>query len=270
VGLGTLTLTGINTYTGSTLVSAGSLALSEPGSIAATTNITIAAGAILSVSGRADTTLTLSAGQLLQGNGTLAGSLVVSPGATLTAGTNSASTGTLTVTNTSALGGATWMKLDRTAGTNDVLIAAGITNGGTLILSNISAPLQAGDSFQLFNAPGYDGSFITIVPATPGAGLGWNTNSLAVNGVLSVVSVLIPHPSITSVSLAGGNLVFSGTNGTPGGNFYLLESTNLTLPRANWTVAATNQFSAAGTFNLTNAVNPAKPALFYLLAVPTL
>jgi len=270
-----LTLTATNTYTGSTLVIGGALRLwpnamtASEGLLSGSTNIVVAAGATLDVSAKSDPTLTLASAQLLQGDGTLAGNLVVGPGATVSAGTNSVSTGTLIVTGAASLDGAAWMKIDPSAGTNDVLAAASITNGGTLSLNSVSGPFHAGQSFQLFNASSYTGAFSALQPATPGAGLGWNTNSLAVNGVLSVVSVVVPQPVITSVGLAGGNLVFSGTNGNPGGNYYLLESTNLTLPRANWTVAATNQFSLTGTFSLTNSLDPAKPALFYLLAVPT-
>jgi autotransporter-associated beta strand protein len=50
-GAGTLTLTGNNTYTGPTTISAGILALSGSGSIASTRNINIGNGAIFDVSG---------------------------------------------------------------------------------------------------------------------------------------------------------------------------------------------------------------------------
>ena len=68
------------------------------------------------------------------------------------------------------------MKLN--GASNDGLSAGGtLTYGGTLTLTNISAPLAAGNSFTLFSAAGYSGSFATISPATPGAGLAWNTNN---------------------------------------------------------------------------------------------
>ena len=45
--------------------------------------------------------------------------------------------------------------------------------------------LAAGDTFKLFNAATYVGSFATITPS-PGPGLIWDASQLAVNGTLSV------------------------------------------------------------------------------------
>ena len=271
----TLTLTATNTYTGNTVVNAGAIALTidgsgSEGSISSSSNILIAAGATVDASARSDATLTIVPGQGLQGNGTVAGNLAVSPGATLSAGTDSTSIGTLTVTANAVLQGTASMKLNRTGATNDVLSAASISFGGALVITNISASaLQAGDSFQLFAAPALAGTFSSITPATPGFGLAWNTNNLAVSGVLSVVSTVVARPRITGFNLSAGNLILSGTNGSPNASFYVLQSTNVALPVGNWTVAATNRFDSSGNFNITNVVDVNKPKLFYLLQVPT-
>jgi autotransporter-associated beta strand protein len=271
----TLTLTGTNTYTGNTVVNAGTIALTiagtgSEGSISTSSSILIAAGATVDASARSDGTFTIAPSQDLQGNGTVAGNLTVSPGAAVSGGTNSVSVGTLTVTANAALQGTTLMKLNRAGATNDMLAAASITFGGTLALTNVSASaLQAGDSFQLFAAPSLAGAFSSLTPASPGFGLAWNTNNLAVNGVLSVVSTVVAQPRITSFNLSGGSLVLSGTNGSPNATFYLLQSTNVALPVASWTSALTNHFDANGNFSVTNAVDVNKPKLFYLLQVPT-
>lgn len=68
-GLNTLTLTGVNTYTGKTTVEAGTLALAGTGSIAASTTLDIKGGAVLDVS--AATGWTLGAGQSIRGAGSL-------------------------------------------------------------------------------------------------------------------------------------------------------------------------------------------------------
>src|SRR5262249_20645458 len=160
--------------------------------------------------------------------------------------------------------------LNPPSSTNDVIAVidgASMTYGGTLTLTNISlSPLQAGNSFLLFSAASYAGAFAAFVPATPGAGLVWNTNNLAVNGVLSVSGAALPR--FTTVIPSGTNLVFNGTNGTPNAAFYVLQSTNITLPRINWTIAATNHFDGSGNFNFTNAADSAIPRRFYLLEVP--
>jgi len=78
--------------------------------------------------------------------------------------------------------------------------------------------------------------------------------------------ILLPPPlAIGSVSVNGGNLVFSGTGGTAGTNYYVLVSTNLELPFNLWMVIATNSFDNQGNFIFTNSIDPAQAGLFYLL-----
>ena len=71
----------------------------------------------------------------------------------------------------------------------------------------------------------------------------------------------------SSVNFSGGNLVMSGTGGLTGLNYYVLASTNLTVPWSNWTRLATNQFNGGGNFNFTNANTNSAPR-FFLLQVP--
>jgi hypothetical protein len=75
-------------------------------------------------------------------------------------------------------------------------------------------------------------------------------------------------PSFGSVTVTASNLTVSGSGGTTNGNYYLLTSTNLALPRTNWPRIATNAFDATGNFRFTNAINPAQPAQFFLIRTP--
>lgn len=254
-----------NTYQGITDIRSGMvLALIGNGSISSSTPISLASGATLAVTNRNDGTLTLANGQTLQGSGTVQGNLAALAGSTVAPGT-SAATGTLNVSGNATLNGNTVMKLN--GASNDGLSAGGaLTYGGTLTLTNISAPLAAGNSFTLFGASAYSGSFATIAPATPGPGLAWNTNNLTVNGSISVVSAAAPVPRITSIGLSGATLTIQGTNGTPNGQYVLLQSTNVALPLSQWTPALTNSFNGSGNFNLsTNIVNPSSPREFYII-----
>jgi hypothetical protein len=72
-------------------------------------------------------------------------------------------------------------------------------------------------------------------------------------------------PVIGSVTMSGGDLVFSGAGGIPGGTFYVLTSANLLLPLANWTLTTTNRFDGGGNFSVTNPINTDSPQQFYLL-----
>jgi hypothetical protein len=252
-----------NTYQGITDIRSGmELALIGNGSISGSTNISLAASATLDVSGRADQRLTLALGQTLQGNGTINGNLTVGAGAAVLPG-GAGTIGTLTVTNAVALSGTTLMDLNQTAGTRDQITCASIIYGGTLSLTNLAGTLAAGNSFKLFNASSYNGSFANITPATPGSGLTWDTSQLNTVGVINVVTSGGSGPVIGSTMVSGGNLIFSGTGGTAGGNYAVLTTTNLTTPLTNWTSLATNSFDGAGAFSITNAISAGTPQQFY-------
>jgi autotransporter-associated beta strand protein len=269
-----------NTYSGPTVIGGSlTLALSGNGSISDSSLIFLGGSNptndSLDVGGRPDQTLTLASGQTLAGVGGVGGSLVVSAGATLSpAGTNvtlgitegTNSTGTIVISNAVTLNGTTVVKLNGSGINDEVVAGGGITYGGTLNLVNISgAPLANGNSFQIFSAASYSGSFANITPATPGAGLAWDISQLN-SGIISVV---VPsQPVISSTEVSGGNLIFSGTNGVANGTYYVLASTNLATPLTNWTVLSTNTFGAPGTFTVTNAINPGTPQLFYLIQLP--
>jgi len=95
-GTGILILRGSNTYSGTTTVAAGTLALSGEGSLARSVTITVGTGATLDVLGITDALLALPAGQAIGGNGALAGSLFFESGSKFLFST----TDTLTVTGT--------------------------------------------------------------------------------------------------------------------------------------------------------------------------
>jgi len=267
-----------NTYTGPTIIgSSGNtpeVALTGSGSISHSSLIffggTNPVVAHIDVSGRSDQTLTLASGQTLAGIGGINGSLVVSPGATISpAGTNTTigittganSTGAIGVANSVTLNGTTVIKLNGSGVSDEVESAAGITYSGTLSLVNISgSALAAGNSFQILSAPHYTGSFASITPATPGSGLAWDTSQLNSGGLLNVIAA---GPVISSTTVSGGNVIFSGTGGPDNGTFYVLTTTNLLTSGTNWSILSTNSFNASGGFNVTNAINPGTPQRYY-------
>jgi fibronectin-binding autotransporter adhesin len=263
IGAGTLTLRGVNTYFGNTLINTGTVALVSSGSIANSSSITLASGTVLDVSGRSDGKLTLANGQSLGGSGTINGSLTVNPGATLSPG---GSIGILTVSNAVVLQGTIVMELDAQSNTNDVLRSATtITYGGTLTLTNVNGSYAAGQSFGLFSAPGYSGAFTNITPAIPALNLGWDTHTLTNDGTLRIVSQPTPPPRISNVGLIGTNLVLAGADGVPGWPYHLLTSTNLGVPLTDWTVQLTSTFNGGGEFLITNALNTGELNRFYAL-----
>jgi autotransporter-associated beta strand protein len=244
-GIGTLTLTATNTYSGITLVNGGTLLVN--GSLA-TSAVTVATNATLG------------------GNGTINSNVAVNPGGTISPGT---SIGVLTVTNNVNLQGRTFMEISKTSNTNDRLrsILGSITYGGTLTVTNLAGTLQGGESYRLFEATNYPGSFTAFELPPLAPGMSWNTSALASSGTISVNGALAPL-SITGVAQFGTNIVFSGSGGTANGQYIVLASTNVTLPRSNWTRLLTNQFDGSGNFSVTNTVDPNIPNRFYLLQLP--
>jgi autotransporter-associated beta strand protein len=259
ISSGTLELAGTNTYAGNTSVTAGTLALIGSGSISGSASISVSSGATLDASGRTDGQLTLNSGQTLTGTGSINGNVMISPGATISPGS---ATGTLTVKNLLMLGGSALLSINHTSHANNLIQAASVAYGGTLSLTNLGGTLAPGDSFKIFNASTYSGSFSAVTPAAPGTGLVWDLSQLTNTGT---VKVLKPSPVISTFSLSGLNLVVAGSNGGPGGTYWLLGSSNLNLPASNWMVIATNAFDSNGGFIYTNPIDPSAPQFFYML-----
>ncbi len=103
------------------------------------------------------------------------------------------------------------------------------------------------------------GSYTVSLTVT-GSG-GSNTSTLA-NYV-----VVKPKAALGEVTLAGGKLVFSGTNGPAGQQYRILTTTNVALPLAGWTPVWTNIFAADGSYSYTNTPG-AGAAGFFLLVSP--
>src|SRR5207249_1785314 len=161
---GRLVLTGTHSYTGATTVSAGALLVNG---VIGASPVTVTAG-------------------ILSGNGLIQGPVTIQPAGRLAPG---ASIGVMTIANSLTLSGVTIMELNAATGTNDLV--RGLTSviyGGTLTLSNLAGTITASNAFKLFSATSYRGAFAALTPASPGQGLAWNTNTLAADGTLRVVS----------------------------------------------------------------------------------
>jgi autotransporter-associated beta strand protein len=212
--------------------------------------------------------ITVQSGGAVGGNGT--GANVVGSTVTVQAGgrlePGNLGIGTFTVSNTISLAGESLFQISRTNAQNaDELVANSISLGGTLVVTNVGEPLQAGDTFALL-AGSMSGSFSSIVLPALDSGMTWNTNNLYSTGTISIDAP--PQPVFASISISGNDFVFSGTGGAANGTYYVLTSTNVASPVNEWMPVSTNTFDASGAFNFTTAISAGGPQQFYILQTP--
>ena len=84
------------------------------------------------------------------------------------------------------------------------------------------------------------------------------------NGAVFGLSVL---PDITSLNLAGSNVVLNAVNGVAGESYAVLTSTNLGMSLSQWAPVTTNLVTNGGDFTImaTNAVSLGAQQQFYIL-----
>ncbi len=227
-GTGRLSLSGNSTYNGGTTVGSGTVLVNNT------------AG-----SGTGSGAVTVLSGATLGGTGTISGLLTVNLGATLAPG---ASIGRLTLGAAPVLAGTTSMEINRGASPNAdklVLSSGTLTYGGALTVVNIGAALQLNDTFDLFDASAFAGSFSPItLPSLP-TGLAWDTTQLTVDGTIRVVcnGTLAAGAAANTAICLGGNYALngSGTGGSGAVSSYAWTSTpaGFTAGSANPTVSPT-------------------------------
>lgn len=204
------------------------------------------------------TGVTTNAGGLLAGSGSLLGPVVVSNTAVLGGG-SAASIGVLTISNSLTLNGNLLFRVN-TSGSpaNDSISVTGTlvnTGSGSLTVNNLGPALLAGTKFFVFNKALAGGAALTVT----GGGVTWS-NSLAVDGSISIPSQPTFNANSVAYNSGSGNLSFSGTGGVPGAGYTILGSTNIAARISTWSVVQSGgHFAADGSFTVTLPINPSVP-----------
>ena len=204
-GVGTLTLSALNTYSGGTTVSGGTLLVNNTGAYSTTSSGTgTSAGAVSVTAGT------------IGGSGTVAGALTLASSATLSPGSAAGvigkfSTGALTLSNTSSL--VFDLGTTTTPGTTSDLVAVtgALTLGGNLTV-NAQTGFGAGtglSKYELFTytpASGLTAGTVTL--SSLPAGFGYSIDT-ATSGIVYLDVTAVPEPQtwVGALLLAGTALV---------------------------------------------------------------
>jgi autotransporter-associated beta strand protein len=242
LGVGTLSLSGANTYTGPTTVSNGTLA----------------------VNGSITSPVTVQNGGTLAGSGSVNGTVTVNSGASITPGAVGV-IGTLTASSNITLNGTTIIEVNKSSGLNDFLVSSSgsITYGGTLSVTNLAGSYANGDAFKIFDATNYTGSF-TITPALPATGFAWDTSTLNTDGRLRIVATVNTGRTNLTVVSSGNFLTISWPADHTGWRLQAQTNPVTTGLLSNW-------FDVPGsttTNQVVMPVNPANGSVFYRMVYP--
>jgi autotransporter-associated beta strand protein len=236
-GTNTLVFSGGNTYSGTTTINDGTLLV----------NGSIGLGDVTVVSPGA-----------LGGMGSLGGNVDWRPGSFASfIITNGMSFSPMIISGNVRMEGGNYVIIN-VAGTNSL-------GAGTypLITYNRGSTCDSFDSSPIFLGAGSVGS-ATVSTVS-------NLVVLTVSSNIVVTNPIAPTnpPTITGFILANGNdIVVTGVNGDIGATYYLLTSTNIARPIAQWKTIATNVANGSNfTFTETNARTPVVSLQqFYILS----
>jgi autotransporter-associated beta strand protein len=240
-GGGTLTLATNCTYSGTTLIDAGTLALGVNGSISNTPSFNVSSGAKLDVSA-VNGGFTLNGSRTLLGFGSVLGNVTAASGSTINPGSNLV-TGTLTFSNSVTQAGGVFNHFDLstnpTGPNNDLVVITGDLNASGVNTIEISGGGATGSVHPLIQYGGnFNGTLANF--ALTGAS-GSLSNNATTKTIYLIVAAAIRSPgSVTWVGGLGGN------------NWDVINT-------SNWLNGAVADYFVSGDnvlFDATGAANP--------------
>lgn len=125
------------------------------------------------------------------------------------------------------------------------------------LLGNVSGAATA----QLNLAAPLTGRYLVIMGDGNASLSGLGSYNLLVNGMTERLRLCNPV-------VFGTNATVRGIGGTPGAQFRLYTTTNISLPFVSWTSLLTNQFSVSGAFAYTNSFGILEPQRYFRFDLP--
>jgi autotransporter-associated beta strand protein len=263
-GAGAVVLSGINTYTGDTIVDAGTLRVNSPGSLAAASAVTVNGTGTLGGNGTigGDVTVTATAklgpgDASVVGTLTIGGSLDISAPAAdagtliyqldTTAASDQIVTGTLTIgpgtlgfsdfvfENLAGFGAGTYKLITTTGGITGLLDAADLTG----MINSLNASLQiTGNDLELVvesASEDFDSWASSQVPPVTGGPNGDSNN----DGVPNLVEYALVDGGGRGI-VTGNTITFTKRGAPYGGDITYAIETSETLVTGSWIIAVTD------------------------------
>jgi autotransporter-associated beta strand protein len=242
-GTGIWTLTGANTWSGGLTINGGTVRANNP-----------------SGSGVGSGAVVVNSGGALGGSGSVSGAVTVNVGGAIAPG---AGVGTLTLgSSVNLLPGS---KLEFELGTTSDRL---VVSGALILNAMINVTNSVGFGPGIYTLINYSGSRSgTPVLGTMPAGFAGEIDLATAGQVKLVVQAKTP-PTVSVPVIENGNVILNGAGGPSNLLYYVLGSTNVAAPLAEWLRIGTNQFNAAGGFSFTNPLPPGTPQMFQAIEVP--
>ncbi len=194
-GAGRETLSGANTYTGNTIISGGTLALSGGGSLASSSSVILAAGATLDVSAVTGGAYTLGSGATLAASGLAVNAATI----------NGPASGTVDL-------GAQPIVLPAYDGTGPALtVSQGTLNlNGNAFTVNTGSPLNAGTYLLIQVASGNINVAAPCTVSGTAIGAGDGGSIVVSNGQVLLSVVEVANPTVTTLGGFSGPQPYGG------------------------------------------------------------
>jgi len=160
-------------------------------------------------------------------------------------------------------------RADRNNSVGIISLINGTDNTGTMLANDGGVP-PAQNTWRDYSVTFTTGASVsgdlTIQLSVPGNGTTIQADFDNVR--LSKTPAVINVPTFGTAKVTGGNLILTGTNGTPGASYSVLTSTNVAAPLAIWTTNITGVVDGSGGISNTVPVSASVPARFFRLKEP--
>jgi hypothetical protein len=159
------------------------------------------------------------------------------------------------------LGSSQYSIIGRQSGRALSVPAGATTNGAGVILTDFAETAN-----QIWTFAPVGGGYYQLINAASGKAMEVAGNATADAALIDQwAPASSTPPQFSSISLAGTNIALDCTAGVPGIDYSVLASSNLGLPRSNWTILSTAVPNSQGNFSFINGMAVGATRQFYKL-----